>query len=134
LVLVEHSLRLWLYVHVRLEAVAEPVDVVPRTLRHKLEPQFADKVPIRPSDRLAVHARLRGDFVQGPRYAGLPARGIEGRGDDLIDRPTADEILRRGPSVQDRGIRADVARPTHLRGQRVALADGLSQSTPPATQ
>src|SRR5438552_12189018 len=130
--LVEDFLRLSLDVHVQLEAVAEPGDVVPRTLRQKLEPQFADKGPIRPSDRLAVHARLRGDFVQGPRYAGLPARGIEGRGDDLIDRPTADEILRRGPSVQDRGILADVAGQTHLRSHRVDLREALGQRTLPA--
>src|SRR5437867_7921478 len=56
--LVENLLRLPLDVHVQLEAVAEPGDVVPRTLRQKLEPQFADEGPIRPSDRLAVHAGL----------------------------------------------------------------------------
>src|SRR5436309_2519285 len=55
---VEDLLRLPLDVHVQLEAVAEPGDVVPRTLRQKLEPQFADEGPIRPSDRFAVHAGL----------------------------------------------------------------------------
>src|SRR5437773_9135749 len=61
--LVEDFLRLPLNIHVQLEAVAEPGDVVARTLREELKTELAHKRPIRPSDRLPVDARLRGDFV-----------------------------------------------------------------------
>src|SRR5207249_414091 len=52
--LVEDFLRLPLNIHVQLEAVAEPGDVVARTLREELKTELAHKRPIRPSDRLPV--------------------------------------------------------------------------------
>src|SRR5437879_909409 len=92
--LVEDLLRLPLNVHVELEPIAESGDVIPRTLREQLESEFADQGSIRPSDRFAVHARLRGDFVEGPRHTGLPPRGVQRRRDHLVDRASPDEVLR----------------------------------------
>src|SRR5256886_4782225 len=121
--LVEDLLRLPLHVHVELEPIAEPGDVIPRALREKLQSEFSDQGPIRPSDRLAVHARLRGDFVEGPRDAGLPARRVQRRRDDLVDRASPDEVLRRGPPIEYGGVLAHVAGPYHLRRHGAVLRE-----------
>src|SRR5207249_2666210 len=113
------------HVHVELEPIAEPGDVIPRALREKLQSEFSDQGPIRPSDRLAVHARLRGDFVEGPRHTRLPARRVQRRRDDLVDRASPDEVLRRGPPIEYGGVLAHVAGQSHLRGHRVDLRAGI---------
>src|SRR5205823_4643897 len=130
--LVEDLLRLPLHVHVELQPVAEARDVVPRALRQEAESEFPDQGPVRPADRLSIDARLRGNLVEGPRHTALPARGVQGRGHDLVDRPSADEVLRRRPSVQDRGALPHVAREAHLRGHRVDLRQALREGPLPA--
>src|SRR5919197_1184258 len=92
--LVEDLLRLPLDVHVQFQPVAEARDVVPRALGQQAESELPDQRPVRAANRFAVDRRLRSDLVEGPRHAALAARGVQGRGDDLVDRAAADEVLR----------------------------------------
>src|SRR3989442_611170 len=79
--------------------------------------------------RLLVHGVLARDLIERPRDVALAARRIQGGRDDLVDRPSADQVLQGCLSIEHGGTLPDMAREAHLRSHRVDLRQALREGS-----
>src|SRR3989442_1953482 len=107
-----------------LQLGAEPGNVVLGLRRHELQFQLAGHEAIRAADLLPPDAGRISDLVEGPRHIALPACGVQGRRDDALDGPAADQVLVHGLAVHHRGRLADVPRQPHATRHPVQFAQG----------